>query len=131
MPIRTDVNTGVAVVASVKPQSTATAAVNGSAVDMRSYPGYRVLAIGSVGNWTDGSLLFAIEDSADNAEFAAIAPSTGAFSAIAADDTTQTVAVTPVPGRPYLRIVTSEASAISTALPFSGHFVLVPPFGSV
>lgn len=129
--MRRDVNNNVIVVNSIKPQNTATAAVNGSSVDMRSYPGYRVLAVGSVGNWTDGSLLFAVEDSADNSEFAALAPATGAFSAIAADDTTQTVAVTPVAGRPYLRIVTSEASAISTALPFSGHFVLIPPYGNV
>lgn len=131
MPIRPDVNTGCVVVASVKPQSTATAAVNGSSVDMRNYPGHRVLAVGSVGNWTDGSLLFAVEDSADNSSFAALAPVSGAFSAIAADDTTQTVAVVPVPGRPYLRIVTSEATAIGTALPFSGHFVLIPPFGAI
>lgn len=128
---RRDVNNNCIVVASVKPQSTATAAVNGSSVDMRSYPGYRVLAVGSVGNWTDGSLLFAIEDSADDSSFAALAPTTGAFAAIETDNTTQTVAVTPVAGRPYLRIITTEATAISTALPFSGHFVLIPPYGNV
>lgn len=129
--MRRDVNNNVIVANSIKPQSTATAAVNGSSVDMRSYPGYRVLAVGSVGDWTDGSLLFAIEDSADDSSFAALAPSSGAFAAIEADNTTQTVAVTPVPGRPYLRMVTSEASAISTALPFSGCFVLIPPYGNV
>ena len=131
MTMRPDVNNNCIVVNSVKPQSTATAAVNGSSVDMRSYPGYRVLAVGSVGNWTDGSLLFAVEDSADDSSFAALAPVAGAFAAIEADNTTQTVAVRPVAGRPYLRIVTSEASAISTALPFSGHFVLIPPYGNV
>lgn len=120
--MRRDVNNNVIVANSIKPQSTATAAVNGSSVDMRSYPGYRVLAVGS---------LFAIEDSADDSSFAALAPSSGAFAAIEADNTTQTVAVTPVPGRPYLRMVTSEASAISTALPFSGCFVLIPPYGNV
>lgn len=128
---RADVNTNVAVVTSIQPQSTATAAVNGTSVDMRNYPGHRVLAVGVVGNWTDGSLLFAVEDSADNSEFTAMTPVSGAFAAIAEDNVVQEVAVVPVAGRPYLRMVTSEASAISTALPFSGVFVIIPPYGNV
>lgn len=128
MPTRQNVNDRLTVVNSVKPQSTATAAVNGSSHDTRTDPhGSRYLAIGSVGNWTDGSLLFAIEDSADDSSFAALSPFDGAFSAIAADDTTQVVSFVPVTGRPFVRIVTSEATAIGTALPFSGHIVVIPP----
>lgn len=128
---RADVNTGCVAVISIAPQSTATAAVNGSSVDMRSYPGYRVLAVGTVGNWTDGALLFAVEDSADDSEFVAMTPSGGAFTAIGSDNQVQEVAVTPVAGRPYIRMVTSESSAISTALPFSGTLVLIPPYGNI
>lgn len=128
---RADVNTGCVTVISIAPQSTATAAVNGSSVDMRNYPGYRILAVGTVGNWTDGALLFAVEDSADDSSFTAMSPASGAFSAIGADNVVQEAAYTPVAGRPYVRMVTSESSAISTALPFSGHLVLIPPYGNI
>lgn len=128
MPTRQNVNASTTVVNSVKPQSTATAAVNGSSRDTRLDPhGSRYLAIGSVGDWTDGSLLFAVEDSADDSSFATLAPFAGAFSAIAADNVTQVVSFVPVPGRPFVRIVTSEASAIGTALPFCGTIVVIPP----
>lgn len=128
MPTRQNVNDRVTVTTSIQSQSTATAAVNGASFDTRTAPhGSRYLAIGNVGNWTDGSLLFAIEDSADNSSFAALSPFDGAFSAIAADDQTQIVSFVPVTGRPYVRLVTSEASAISTALPFCGVIVAIPP----
>lgn len=128
MPTRMNVNDRLTVTTSIQSQSTATAAVNGASFDTRTAPhGSRFLAIGNVGNWTDGSLLFAVEDSADDSSFAALTPFDGAFSAIAADNTTQTVAFTPVTGRPYVRLVTSEASAIGTALPFCGIIIAVPP----
>lgn len=128
MPTRQNVNDRVTVTTSIQSQSTATAAVNGASFDTRTAPhGSRYLAIGNVGNWTDGSLLFAIEDSADNSSFAALSPFDGAFSAIAADDQTQIVSFVPVTGRPYVRLVTSEASAIGTALPFCGIIVAIPP----
>lgn len=128
MPTRQNVNDRLTVVNSIKPQSTAVAAVNGSSRDTRLDPhGSRYLAIGSVGDWTDGSLLFAIEDSADDVSFAALSPFDGSFSAIAADNVTQVVSFVPVTGRPFVRLVTSEATPIAVALPFSGHIVVVPP----
>lgn len=128
MPTRQNVNDRLSVVTSIQSQSTATAAVNGASIDARDYPhGSRFLAIGNVGNWTDGSLLFALEDSADDSSFSALSPFDGAFSAIAADDTTQVVAFVPLATRPYVRMVTSEATAIGTALPFNGTIVVVPP----
>ena len=128
MPTRQNVNDSLEVTSSVKPQSTATAAVNGASRDTRNDPhGARYLAIGSVGNWTDGSLLFGIEDSADDSSFAALTPFDGAFTAIAADDVVQVVSFVPVTGRPFVRVVTSEATAIGTALPFEGLIVMVPP----
>lgn len=128
MATRQNVNDRLTVTTSIQSQSTATAAVNGASFDTRTAPhGSRFLAIGNVGNWTDGSLLFAVEDSADNASFAALAPFDGAFTAIASDDQTQTVAFVPASGRPYVRLVTSEATAITTALPFCGVIVAIPP----
>ena len=127
MPVRSDVHDRVVVHTSIQSQSTATAAVNGASVDMRSYPGYRVMAVVNVGNWTDGELTFTVEDSADDSSFATLSPVAGSLGAIAADNVTDTASYVPVAGRPYLRIVSAESSAVSTALPFSAHLVLIPP----
>lgn len=128
MPTRLNVNDALETTVSIQPQSTATAAVNGASRDTRNDPhGARYLAIGSVGNWTDGSLLFAVQDSADDSSFAALSPFDGAFSAIAADNVVQAVSFVPVTGRPFVRLVTTEDSAISTALPFAGLIVMIPP----
>jgi hypothetical protein len=128
MPTRLNVNDSVELTVSIQPQSTATAAVNGTSRDTRNDPhGARYLAIGSVGNWTDGSLLFVVQDSADDSSFATLAPFDGAWTAIAADNVVQTVAFVPVTGRPFVRLATTEDSAITTALPFAGVIAMIPP----
>lgn len=128
MPTRQNVNDSIELTVSIQPQSTATAAVNGASRDCRNDPhGARYLAIGSSGDITEGALLFAVQDSADDSSFAALAPFDGAFSAISTDNQVQAVSFVPVTGRPFVRMVTTESTSITTAVPFAGVIVMIPP----
>lgn len=115
---------------SISATNTATAAINGSAVDLRNYPSVtRVTAVAVIGTMTEGTLTFSVEDSADGVSYAAVTPFSGAnFAATTANDVSVNAFASyrPNPSRPYMRIVTAETVSVTTAVPFSAHFVLSP-----
>lgn len=131
MAVRSDLHSRLSTASSIAAVSTATAAINGASIDARDYaPGSRFIACASVGIQTEGTLTFSVEDSANDTDFAALAPYAGAAHA---STTSNDVAVTafgsyvPVAGRPYLRIVTVETVSVTTAVPFGAFWIVVPP----
>lgn len=131
MAVRQDIHNRVSVVTSIDSVSTATAAVNGSSIDVRDYDkDSRIMAVAVVGTQTEGTLTFSVEDSADDSSFAALTPVSGeAHASTTSNDLAATAfaSYVPVAGRPFLRIVTTETVSVTTAVPFSAHFVIVPP----
>jgi hypothetical protein len=131
--IRLNVNDELVVVSSVAAQTIAadSTTVNGASVDMRDYPGYRVMAACSVGTYTDGAYTFSVQDSADDSSFAALTPADGSHAAIGAANTDEAVGYVPVSGRPYLRVSVVSDANVTTGAQLAGYLVLVPPYGSI
>ena len=125
-----DVHNLVGIAQSIAPVNTATAAVNGATVDLRNYKNMgRVTAVACVGTMTEGTLTFSVEDSANGSDWAAMTPISGANKAYTTSNDAATDAFAdyrPDPARPYIRIVTVETVSVTTAVPFSAHFLLTP-----
>lgn len=128
--VRNDVNRAT-VVASIGPVSTATLGVEGTAVDVRSYPkGSRFFAIFDIGTMTEGTLTPSVVDcDTSGGTYAAVADTYGTLSAVAfgASPSTQVQAFQPKAGRPFIKCKLVETVSVTTAVPVTCSIVVIPP----
>jgi hypothetical protein len=129
MPIRTDVDAGIVVVAALIPAVEDNDDTNVSTtIDLHDYPGYRVMLIAGTGARTDGTFTFSVEQSSDDSTYAALTASSGSVAAVSAANTVREAGYQPT--KRYLQVKSVASATTSGALQYA-FVLLVPPFGSI
>lgn len=120
---RSDIKNHLAVASSLRPASQ-TAAVNGSGVDLAGYDAAAVLLdLGAIGGTTP-SFTFEVQDSADNATFAAVSAANldgGQPAAFTAGDSITTIGYRGI--KRYVRVAITAATGTSPTLVCSATVV--------
>lgn len=97
---------------------------DGTLFDLTPYPGYKVMAVGSVGARSGGTFTFTMQTSADTTTWANLDPFQGSMAAAATAYTTRKASYSPTD--PYLRMRVTSASAAAGA-EVAAFLVIVPP----
>lgn len=129
--VRNDVGSRMTQVASIGPVSTATLGVEGTAIDVRSYPkGSRFVAVFNIGTMTEGTLTPSVVDcDTSGGTYAAVSDTYGTLSAVTTsnDDSIQMQSFQPAPGRPFIKCKLVETVSVTTAVPLACYFIVIPP----
>lgn len=96
-----------------------------SAIDLTGKPGWKVLLIGSVGTYTDGTFTFSLQSSATSGgTYAAETVVSGSLAAVSAGSTMRTASF--IPTNPFLKVNINSTSVTSGAL-CDAYVILLPP----
>lgn len=131
MTVRADINARISVVQMLAPVSTATLGVESGTFDCRDYaPGSRFVALFNFGIQTEGTLTCTVVDcDTSGGTYAAVSTVYGDAVAVttANDVAAYTLAFTPNPARPFIKLKSVETVSVTTAIPVAFSILVIPP----